>query len=193
MKKLYLIPLLSLLVLTACNQTVDTNTNANINTNTNTPPVETATTTPSVTTKDTLVPYENKAVGYTLMRPRTWQWRHLIKSQIQATDTTNDDLFITDPVKLGAVGSDNLGQIVLAVSSKSLSDYQDTVKDLTAADTKVAEIDGKRYDGMRNDQRVIEYQFTRNGKTFRFTYMGKQNDEVTESMFEDVVKSLKFN
>ncbi len=192
MKKLYLLPFLSLLLLTACNQTVAP-LDSNTNTNTNTPPVETATTTSETVTKDTLVLYENKAVGYTLMRPRTWQWRHLIKSQIQATDTTNDDLFITDPVKLGTVGSDSLGQIVLAVSSKSLTDYQDTVKDLTATDAKVAGIDGKRYDGLRADQRVIEYQFTRDSKTYRLTYLGKQNDEVTEAMFEDVVKSLKFN
>ncbi len=196
MRKIFAGAVLSLLLLTGCTA------NTNINTNTQTIP-DNATSTDSipVTIEDSLLPvttiFENKAAGYSIQRPANWYWRHMIRSEIGNASPDVNDYFFTDPVKLGGLGSEFLGQFVVEVSKRAMTDYTAELGDLTKSTVTVGGETAERYAGVRSpegaeQQRVIFYLFVRGGQTYRIFYVNRPNNEVNESLFEKMVASFAF-
>lgn len=136
------------------------------------------------------VAYENKAQGYSILRPNNWYWRHYIDNEISEADVI--DYFITDPDSLKGLGSDYLGNIVVQVSSKSLADLTSSLAGLTQQSKQVGGQEATRYEGTSDiGQTTVVYLFGVNNKTFSFTY--KDDSEKYLPVFENLVSSFKFN
>ncbi|PIS05096.1 MAG: hypothetical protein COT81_02930 [Candidatus Buchananbacteria bacterium CG10_big_fil_rev_8_21_14_0_10_42_9] len=141
--------------------------------------------------------YTNKAIGYSLNHPVNWYWQHFLAGTTENGVNLDSDYFIADPNPLVGFGSEYLGRYVIQVSSRPLSDFADAVNDLTKSSSKVDGIDAARYEGTRTNmvvenQTVVEYQFMRNGQSFRVIYSMLDSDPEQEAMFESFVKSISF-
>lgn len=140
--------------------------------------------------------YTNQAVGYSVLRPDNWYWRHYIANEIGSASA--DDYFITDPNPLPGLGSEHLGQIVIEVSKRPLTDFADGVQSLTKRSVTVAGIAATRYDGTRTteqagEQKVIEYQFTNQARSYRLIYVNAVASQDQEDIFEQVVAGFSWS
>lgn len=144
------------------------------------------------------VTYTNRAVGYTILRPNNWYWRHYIASEINHLNPSVVDYFITDDKPLSGLGSGYLGQIVIEVSTRELSDYAAEVSNFSSRETIVAGVPAVRYEGEKLNQngelmRVVEYHFRYNDRTFRIIYNNSTKNNNEQTVFEQVVSSFKFS
>lgn len=142
------------------------------------------------------VSYTNRAQGYTILRPANWYWRHYIANEIKNMNSEVVDYFITDPNPLPGLGSEYLGKIVIEVSKRPLSDYQDSVAGLEMSEQIVGGMSAKKYTGERISQSsektaVVEYQFAKGDSTWRLILI--RSDEIDEKIFDQVVSSLRFD
>ncbi|MFH1866640.1 MAG: hypothetical protein ABIJ81_00965 [Patescibacteria group bacterium] len=145
----------------------------------------------------TYVFYTNKAIGYTIERPDQWYWRHYTRGEIGDSNPLVDDYFIADPNPLPKLGSEYLGQMVIEASSRPLSDFADSVRGLSTSQIIVASLSAIRYAGFRTNQlvenqKVIEYHFTKGSRTFRIIYNKQDSSEEAEQIFEHLVESFSF-
>ena len=143
------------------------------------------------------VAYANRAQGYTILRPDNWYWRHYISSEIGDRNPTVVDYFMTDPEPLPGLGSEHLGQIVIEVSARPLSDYAAAVADLAHTEATVAGQPTSRYQGRRSNkvgesELVVEYHFSYHDKTIRLRLTAPVAAGSAEDIFETVVASFKF-
>lgn len=141
------------------------------------------------------VPYTNRAVQYSILRPQGWYWAHYIKSQIGEAHPDIEDYFITDPNIPPTVSGEKLGQVVVAVSSVEVPEPK--LSDLQQEPATVAGIPAVRYSGERNEgvyqgARWIEYQFVKDGRTFQIIYINTDSSPSQERIFERVVSSFYF-
>lgn len=146
---------------------------------------------------DGLVAYTNNAVGYSIRRPDKWYWRHYTRGEIGNMDAAVDDYLIADPNPLSGLGSEYLGRIVIAVYNRPLTDFVDAVRGFSSTKVKIGDIEATRYAGLRNDtvvsnQKVIEYQFSYHGRSFRIRYARQNSSASDEALFEKVVSSFRF-
>lgn len=193
------------LLLTACARTP-----ANVNAPTPSPrssptPLPSPTASPSPTPSPTaavtpvvFVDYENRAVGYRILRPDKWYWQHLIRSEIGDASPLVDDYFMADRNPLPQLGSEYLGMIVIEVSRRNSADIAPNLEGFTKTEATVGGQTATHYAGVRDNQVVanqtwIEYQSTRNGRLFRFIYANSNTNPADEAAFEEVVKSFTFN
>ncbi len=143
------------------------------------------------------VTYTNRAVGYTILRPNNWYWRHYIANEIGSINPSVVDYFITDSKPLPSLGSEYLGQIVIEVSERELADYAEAVAGLEKSVGMVGSITAQRYEGEKTNQsenkvKVVEYQFSYNKKTFRIIYTAEPSSDNEKDIFDQVVSSFKF-
>lgn len=143
------------------------------------------------------VTYTNRAVGYTILRPDNWYWRHYIADEIGGINPSVVDYFITDSKPLPSLGSEYLGQIVIEVSERDLGDYSEAVAGLKKSPSLVGNLPAERYEGEKTNQsgekmKVVEYQFRYNQRTFRLVYMGDPSSDNEKAIFDQVVSSFKF-
>lgn len=143
--------------------------------------------------------YTNKAIGYTIVRPDKWYWQHFNTAELEAEGVEGVlDYFIADRRPLIGFGSEYLGEIVIEVTKRDLSDFADHVKDFSKKNTKVGGIDAVRYEGVVTNeivtkQKWIEYQFIYNNLTFRIIYAKINSTEEEEAIFGQVVQSFVFD
>ncbi len=71
------------------------------------------------------VPYDNKAVGYSIERPDKWYWQHYLKNEIGDKEPMADDYFMTDPQPLTQIGALAQNRIVIEVSRRDVNDVRD--------------------------------------------------------------------
>ncbi len=144
------------------------------------------------------VPYTNKAMNYTILRPDRWYWQHFTKGELAEVRPDINDYFITDPKPLPGFETDFLGQMFIEVSEKDREELAKNLDGFVVADAKVGGFDAKRYEGIINNEiaqnkKVIEYHFEKGGKTFRLVYNKINGAEKDEAIFEKMVKSFEFN
>ena len=137
------------------------------------------------------VPYENKAMGYRLERPDKWYWRHYLANELTGKTEGVRDYFIADPAPLLPLGSEYLGRIVVEVPNGDMAKYASAVEGFTESDATVGGESAKRFEGVRDGNRMIEYQFTHGGSGFRVRYQAPENAG-QESVFERLVASFSF-
>lgn len=142
------------------------------------------------------VSYLNKAQGYSISRPANWYWRHYIANEIKNINPAALDYFITDSKPLPGLGSEYLGKIVIEVSARPLSDYQAGVVGFAVTAKQVGGEAAKRYAGKRvnsagEETAVVEYQFVRQGKTYRIILTGASGAD--QAIFEQIIGSFKFD
>jgi hypothetical protein len=135
------------------------------------------------------VAYQNKAMNYSLERPDRWYWRHYLGSQIKEAAPGVEDYFITDPAPLPALNKEHLGNVVVEVSKRALTDYATAVSGLAERSVTVAGESATRYEGERDGSKIIEYHFTHAGYTYRLRYEAATSAG-HEAVFEHVVASL---
>ena len=167
----------------------DVNINTNINTNASPEPQ----TTPAQ--EEDYISYTNKAIGYSLQYPKRWYWRHYIRNEIGDRDSLVDDYFIADRDNVIDIKSENLGSIVVEVSRHELKDFFSGIENFDKKDVKVGEADASRYEGVRSvdsgkSQKIIEYQFAKDGKTYRIIYTKVDRTQGEEQIFEKIVSSF---
>ncbi|MFA5128438.1 MAG: hypothetical protein WC445_00560 [Patescibacteria group bacterium] len=143
------------------------------------------------------VEYINKSFGYKIVRPNKWYWQHLIQREIGEAMPEVDDLFVTDPNPLPALGTEYLGRIVIEVSRRSLIDLERNYSDLTSSAVTVGGISATKYEGVRSNemvenQKIIVYLFQKDGKTYRIVYTKFNSVAEEEAVFQRVVESLSF-
>jgi hypothetical protein len=141
--------------------------------------------------------YENKSIGYKIVRPDKWYWQHFIQREIGEAIPEVDDLFVADPNPLPPLGTEYLGRIVIEVSQKSLADLEKNYSDLSSSAVIVGGISATKYDGVRKNemaenQKNIVYLFEKEGKTYRLAYVMENSTAEDEAVFLRVVESLSF-
>ncbi|MBT4209891.1 MAG: hypothetical protein HOE19_03190 [Candidatus Komeilibacteria bacterium] len=137
--------------------------------------------------------YENKAMGYTVMRPDGWYWQHFMKSDIETAGSNEliDDYLIIDKDGLMGLMSEYLGQIVIEKSRISLEDLAKDKDDYITKEITVAGQAATRFEIQTDDKKMIEYHLVKGDVTYRLLYVSNDN-EASEAIFEKVVKSFSF-
>lgn len=138
------------------------------------------------------ITYTNKTVGYTISRPDQWYWQHLTRAEIGEKNPLVHDYFIADRNPLLPLGSEYLGEIVIEVSKGDIADFADSVSGFSKEDREIGGKSAVRYEGMRGEQKIIEYHFTKGSFTFRIIYARVDSTEEEEKIFETIVTSLTF-
>jgi hypothetical protein len=136
--------------------------------------------------------YENRAVGYKIKIPTTWYWQHFIKSQIgDAYPEVDNYLFISPSKPVVSVSSGLNSEMAFEVSSKNLEEVKD--ESLAEVSGTVAGQSAVKLYGEVDGKRKIQYLFTKDGKTFQFSYLAPVDMTANERIFEEIVKSFSFN
>jgi len=141
--------------------------------------------------------YTNRSMGYTIVRPERWYWRHYIKSQIGSNQAQVEDYFITSPKPLPGLDASVLGQIVIEATVQDLNELSTRLSTFTKNDVEVGGVKGTRYEGTKKDSqgrdlKVVEYQIKGDKESFRFIYTQGQDDQDNLAVFEKIVQSFKF-
>jgi hypothetical protein len=144
------------------------------------------------TTDYEYVLYENKAIGYSIMRPDGWYWQHFMKSDLEAAGSNEliDDYVVLDKSGITGLDSEYLGQIVIEKSRMSLEDLAKDKKEYASKEVTIDGQEAMRYE-LETDKKLIEYHFVKDGATFRLYYISNDNQE-NEVVFEKIVKSFSF-
>ncbi|PJE75883.1 hypothetical protein COV04_02985 [Candidatus Uhrbacteria bacterium CG10_big_fil_rev_8_21_14_0_10_48_11] len=137
--------------------------------------------------------YTNRSVGYTIDRPSLWYWEHDNKNDIDGTHPNVDDYLIMDTAPLAGLNADPLGLVAIEVSDLPLSAFATDVAGLQKEDATVGGVSAARYSGSVNGEQRVEYQFTRNQKTFRLIYRDATNAGRGADAFAHIVTSFSFN
>ncbi len=144
--------------------------------------------------------FENRSVAYQIRHPQNWYWRHYIEPEI-SSDTVFD-YFIVDPVTPPSFASNPLGAIVVAASTE---DVENVITDTKAELARIVEgetiiegitaprIQGVIREGEMEGVTVVMYIFNRRGVTYTFTMKKQGPTEHEMEIFEEMVRSFRFN
>ena len=141
--------------------------------------------------------YKNPAVGYSIDIPSNWYWRHYHKAEIILSNPNVDDYLLISPThNITGFQTESPAEIIVEVSGQDLSDFNDA--SLAQSVVSVAGQSATKFSGVINnevfsDYQKIEYQFVRDGKTFRIIYLAAAGLENNETVFEAMVKSFSFS
>jgi len=134
--------------------------------------------------------YTNPAIQYSIQIPANWYWRHFFRTEISANAQADDYLMISPTYDIGDFSGEDQAEIIVAVSSNNLLDTVDET--LSKTNATVAGQIGSRLTGIINGKQKIEYQFVKNGKTYRLIYLANSGMTNNEAVFEAMVKSFTF-
>ena len=182
-------------LLTGC-QTVTPADTTNTNTNNGDVMTDkpTATTTPvddgSIAMVKDYITYTNRAIGYSIDVPENWHWRHFIKSDIDLALNV-DDYLVLDPGPIVDVKDAQHAQILVEISKRALTDFADSVKDLTPLPATIAGTLANRYEGLTVDNKVITSIVSVNGSTYRILYAKAVSTAADEAVLQHVLDSIK--
>lgn len=141
--------------------------------------------------------YENKATGYSIDIPDNWYWRHFHKSEIgDANPNVIDYLFISPNKSIEGIQTESPAEIVVEVSSHELDAFKDDILPETAVDIVGQAgllVKGVLSTEMYSNYQKIEYRFSKDDKSYRILYLAPDGFDNNEAIFEQIVKSLKFN
>jgi hypothetical protein len=143
--------------------------------------------------------YENKAIGYKVLRPDGWYWQHFMKADLKMTGVNEliDDYLIIDKNVIKGLGSEYLGEIVIGKSRMSLEELAKQKNGYNSRETTVAGLAATRFeiqtseDNLFPNRKIIEYYLVKNNETFILSYMSS-DDKSGEAIFEKVVASFSF-
>lgn len=141
--------------------------------------------------------YENKATGYSIDIPDNWYWRHFHQSEIgEANPNVIDYVFISPNKSIEGIQTESPAEIVVEVSSHELDAFKDDILPETAVDIVGQAgllVKGVLSTEMYSNYQKIEYRFSRDDKSYRILYLAPDGFDNNEEIFEQIVKSLKFN
>ncbi|MFA6307659.1 MAG: hypothetical protein WCS88_03110 [Patescibacteria group bacterium] len=139
--------------------------------------------------------YENKAIGYKILIPEKWYWRHFMKNELTKAGLNEaiDDYLILDKVPLLGLGSQYLGRIVVEKSSFDLAELKKDMSAYASKDVNIAGQSATRFELQTSDTKTIQYLFTKGDMTFRIIYQMLDSDAKNEAIFEKVVNSFSFD
>ncbi|MFA6466468.1 MAG: hypothetical protein WCV71_01255 [Patescibacteria group bacterium] len=143
--------------------------------------------------------YENKAIGYKVLRPDGWYWRHFMKADLKTAGVNEliDDYLIIDKNIIKGLGSEYLGEIVIGKSRMNLEELAKQKNGYSTREATVAGLAATRFeiqtseDNLFPNRKIVEYHLLKNDETFVLSYMSS-DDKTGEAIFEKVVASFSF-
>lgn len=131
-----------------------------------------------------MVSYTNRAVGYTIMRPERWYWRHDILS--------DSDVFMADRKPLP---EDSNSPVMILVRVSLNERARDLVTaGLTQSTATVAGVNGFKWVGTQEvfgeDKYIVAYEVVTDKRTYQLVYQGASANQPEQQVFEALVQSL---
>jgi hypothetical protein len=142
--------------------------------------------------------YENKAVGYNILRPKDWYWQHFIKADLAAAGNNEliDDYLVLDQTPIIGLRSEYLGRIVIEQSRMDLETLKNNMSEYTAQEVNINGQAAMRFELQTDENHYfpntkrIEYHLAKDGETLRLIYHMADSDQLNEDMFATLVNSF---
>ena len=150
---------------------------------------------------DDYVLYENKAIGYTILRPDGWYWQHFMKADINTVNSSGliDDYLVLDQTPIIGLGTEYLGRIVVEQSRMDIADLKKNMGEYTSQEVTINGQTATRFELQTDENHYfpntkrIEYHLVKNDKIFRLIYHMADSDKFNEDIFTTMVLSFTWS